>query len=60
MENRAVHEERRQSERDTPTKLDDLLYDAFFSARLVAPHQTWWGLPYFFPSGGDGIGDEHG
>ena len=34
MENRAAPIERRQRERDTPTKLDDLLYDAFYSAAI--------------------------
>ena len=34
MEHPTVHIERRQGGRDTPTKLDDLLYDAFYSAAI--------------------------
>ena len=34
MEDRTVRNERRRAGRDIPTKLDDLLYDAFYSAAI--------------------------
>ena len=58
MENPAVHDERREGEREGPTKLEDLLYDAFYSAAIGGSVlglffllvDTVAGQPFYTPS----------